>query len=381
MDTAVRPYIYVGGPATAAKAPGMIVGVYLRGKPCFYGYGTTKLGERNIPTSQTIWEMGSNTKTFTATMLALHQLDGSVNVYDVVDTSRIPCAMLRGRSVCFTLTRGMEALTYFELATFTGGLFDDPPNYQFAHAADYTQANFISAFNHWSAPSSGLPAPDVYSNSSFGLLGQILMSFDGYTDFDNADAYRASFAEWIGRAILHPLGMNCTNPNVAAMPAACGVTTRMAKGYRVSNGRYLEEESPWPWVPWGPAGSLRSNARDMLRYIGAYLGSGNSTGRADPSRLARAMQLARHLTDVPLNQIPTPFAENTAKRQAYAWIVMPNRPGHDLRFWKDGETGNFSSCVAGVPAKNVGVVVIVNIAMHPGNIPCDLTAQISEQTP
>ncbi len=381
VDTAVTPYVYAGGPASAAQAVGMIVGVFLDGKPCFYGYGTTKLGEQDAPTLQTIWEMGSNTKTFTATMLALHQLVDYLNVYSPVDVSQIPCVVSQGTNLCLVFTPGMQALTYFQLATFTGGLFDDPPNYQFENAASYTQADFITAFDRWPAPPGGLPAPDVYSNSSYGLIGQVLMSFDGYTDFDDPDAFRASFAEWIGGPILRPLGMGCTNPNVAAMPAACEVATRMATGYHVVNGQYVEEESPWPWVPWGPAGSLRSNAHDMVRYVGAYLGNGKVEGRTVPPVLTQAMLLARRLTHVPLDPVPAGNAEVGARRQAYAWIVVPKRPGYDLRFWKDGETDNFSSCVAGVPAKNVGVVVIVNIAMHPGGIPCNLTAQISEQTP
>lgn len=154
----------------------------------------------------------------------------------------------------------------------------------------------------------------------------------------------------------------------------------MATGYRVVNGHYIKETTPWPWVPWGPAGALRSTAGDMVRYIGAYLGNAEVEGRTVPARLLHAMQLARWPTWVSFGS-NFPPTHVDFRRQAYAWIVMLPSPGHDLRFWKDGETDHFSSCIAGVPAKNVGVVVIANVAMSPGGIPCNLTALIAERTP
>ncbi|HEX5314782.1 MAG TPA: serine hydrolase domain-containing protein [Gammaproteobacteria bacterium] len=380
VDPIVQPHVYAGGAATATQAVGMIVGVWLDGEPCYYGYGTTKLGEQSTPTARTLWEMGSNTKTFTATMLALHQLAGRIRVHDPVDFSEVPCVIAESTSVCYEPTGGMEALTYFELATFTGGLYDDPPNYKFAAAENYTQADFIKAFDVWPAPRNGLPAPNFYSNSSYGILGQVLMSFDGYTDFSDPDAFRANFAQWIGRAILRPLGMRCTNPDPDAMPQACNATARMASGYHLRGDHYEIESSPWPWVPWGPAGSLRSSAADMLRYLGAYLGNRIVAGRSVPWPLTATMTVARRLTAVPVDPLPAGAAFATP-RQGYAWVVTPPRPGYDLRFSKDGETHDFSSCVVGVPKKNVGVVIIANIAMHPGAIPCHIATEIVEQTP
>ena len=52
------------------KAVGLSLGLVLRGKTHFYNYGETKAGNGKLPDNQTIYEIGSTTKSFTGILLA-----------------------------------------------------------------------------------------------------------------------------------------------------------------------------------------------------------------------------------------------------------------------------------------------------------------------
>ena len=49
---------------------GLSIGIYLRGKEFFFNYGSTQKEKQILPTSRTIYEIGSISKTFTGTLLA-----------------------------------------------------------------------------------------------------------------------------------------------------------------------------------------------------------------------------------------------------------------------------------------------------------------------
>lgn len=374
--TVVQPivlqHLYIPGhPGSVQKSVGIVVAVYFGGQACYFGYGSTELGAGTPPTRNSIFEIGSVTKTFTGTMLALRQVlkRHSFSAWDTVDTSRIPCAGTN-MDVCLQLTNGMEALTYFELATFTGGLPDFPSNYA---GSGYTQTDFIQFLNDWSAPPGGLPAEDVYSNSGYGLLGELLMSFDGYTGFNNSGTFRAQYDEWIKHAIAYPLGMDCTGVDVAGLPQACAVGQELATGYvyQSSCGCY-QATTPPQWNPLGPSGQLRSTAADMAKYMSAYLGNPTVAGKTVPPALHWAMRLASTRTYVHLANAP----ENS---QAYSWVWRPastgtvNRPAS---FSKDGAISGFSSCVFMARGAQLGVTLMANSRILPEGSQCTITEAI-----
>lgn len=368
----VLRHLYIPGHGgSSQKAVGIMVAVYSGGQPCFFGYGSTELDAGTPPTRDSIFEIGSVTKTFTGTMLALRQIRkrNSFRARTAVDTSDIPCAD-SAKQICLQLTNGMQSVTYFELATFTGGLPDFPPNYT---NSDYTQAEFIQFLDAWAAPPGGLPAEDVYSNSGYGLLGELLMSFDGYTGFNDPDVFRAQYDEWIKRAIAYPLGMACTGVDVNTLPRSCAVDQELATGYFYSSacGCYEATEPP-QWNPLGPSGQLRSTAADMTKYMSAYLGNMAVAGKTVPLALHLAMRLASMPTEVQLSNAP----EN---RQAYSWVWRPastgtvNRPAS---FSKDGAISGFSSCVFMARGAQLGVTLMANSRLLPEGSQCTITEAI-----
>ncbi|MGH8274299.1 MAG: serine hydrolase [Gammaproteobacteria bacterium] len=354
VNRLIKPWLAKDGGGDKKTVDAM-VGLYLNGKTCYFGYGRTRIRDGHVPTRRTLFEIGSVTKTFTATMLALREVrNPAFSAQSPVNISGIPCA----RGLCLHLSSGMKGLTYQDLATFTGGLPDDPTNLHGVGMRHYTQADFIAYLNGLSAPQTGLPTVDRYSNSSYGFLGQLLMARAGYRDFDNPDAFRASFDKWIGHAITMPLGMNCTAADIASLPRECAAQSEMAKGYRFAHGRRIVVREPWPWVPWvpwGPAGALRSNVQDLVRYVAAYVGALEVGGAAVPRELTRAMAVAR-----------TPAGAHWNKRskilQAYAWVQLPAGDPSRAVVFKNGATAGFSSCIAMMPGFGTGAVILSNTA-------------------
>ena len=49
---------------------GLSIGIYANGKEFFFNYGSTQKEKQILPTSKTIYEIGSISKTFTGTLLA-----------------------------------------------------------------------------------------------------------------------------------------------------------------------------------------------------------------------------------------------------------------------------------------------------------------------
>ncbi len=121
----------------------------------------------------------------------------------------------------------------------------------------------------------------------------------------------------------------------------------MATGYSYANGVYTPQP-PFPWVPWGAAGALRSSAEDMMTYVQAYLGLTTIGGVSVPPALTAGMQAAIQPTSV---SIP-----NSNNKMGFGWVVTP-----DGIVFKDGGHEGFSSWVGLVPASQIGLVIMLNM--------------------
>lgn len=274
-----------------------------------------RLDDGNAPDGDTVYEIGSITKTFTATLLAQAILSGPVTL----DT---PVAQLLPD---FTIpSRGGKEITLGELATQHSGLPRLPSNLLPKDAAnpyaDYDAAKlkaFLAGY--------GLPrdpgASYEYSNLGFGLLGYAL-----------AQPESASYDALIGDRIFKPLGMT-----MSATAFTDAMRARLAPGHD-DNGRPAKN---WDLGALAGAGAIRSTANDMLRYLRANMG-------IDPSPLAAAMKLAQQpRSDVTKNA-----------RIGLAWVTT----GKGI-VWHNGGTGGYRSFLGFTADGRHGVVILTNTAV------------------
>jgi serine-type D-Ala-D-Ala carboxypeptidase/endopeptidase len=296
---------------------GIVVGLYEGGATRIVAFGQS--GNRDAPLldGATLFEIGSITKTFTATLLADMVNRGEVRIDDPVSKYLPARVHVPGRNG--------KAITLLDLATQSSGLPRLPENLSPRDPgnpyADYTVTqlyDFLSGY--------GLPRDPgemyEYSNLGFGLLGHALALRSGM-----------SYEELVRTRVLDPLKM--TETAITLTPTSKSL---LAPGHD-PEGR---PAANWDIPTLSGAGALRSSVGDMLKYLGAQLG-------AAPRELARAVAM-RHVVRRSTNRVGVEIA--------LAWHVL-HRSGHDI-VWHNGGTGGYHSFIGFEPKRASGVVLLSN---------------------
>ncbi len=283
------------------------------------------------PTAQTIFEIGSITKTFTGLLLAERIERGVLR-------PRTPVARLLPDSV--TVARadsvGNATMTLTHLATHRSGLPRLPSNFKavmdsrrdpYAAYGDSALYAFLDDYTL----SRGGGAAYQYSNLGMGLLGHLL-----------AQRADTTYAALVRRRIADPLGLFDTRVHLSDEQ-----TNRLAQGHN----RLGLPASPWHFEALAGAGGLRSTPADMLAYLRACRAALRSA--SDPAP-ARFRALRRTLT-------PQGNTEQENTRIGFGWHETV-RDGHRI-LWHNGGTGGFRSFVGLNRATGRGVVVLVSAAV------------------
>ncbi|GAB2849856.1 serine hydrolase [Pseudoduganella ginsengisoli] len=288
----------------------IVIGIVEQGsEPAVYGFGSVA---GRLPDGDTVYEIGSITKTFTALLLAQQAASGVLKLDDPVQ--------LLLPDYTIPAWQG-QAITLRDLATQTSGLPRlptgfTPPDMANPYAA-YGPAD-LQAFlrGHRLARKPG--ASYEYSNLGFGLLGVALSAHAG-----------KSYESLVRDHITGPLGMPSTG--VALTPA---MRARLAPGHDSAG----KPAGNWDFDTMAGAGAIRSTASDMLRYLKMLMPA------AVGSPYALAVQ--RQRPAMPGTDI------------ALAWHLSELRGTRII--WHNGMTGGYAS-YAGVTADGKrGVVVLAN---------------------
>lgn len=350
---------------------------------CYVSCGKRELNG-NAPDENTLFELASVTKTFTASILGKKVYLG-LDPFTAV-SPYLPTGPWIGKT--YTLNTNEQSVTFQQLATFSGGVcFSDAPGVNISDNITEQQSDFVTAINAidptlttcngGSDPNvdavysnSPLPTHNFYSNSSVGLVGQALMNIDGYTNMDLAD-----FNGWMCEHILTPLNMTHTNACLPSQSASCPQTgshcnaanwssAEYASPYHVDGGHF-QLGNPFPFVPWAPAGALRSNSADMVKYLLANLNLIDSND-PDVTNLLAGMNIAHNSNHYLPNTSPDPTLPNIGHQspisggQGYAWVAMPNSNNNAAIYGKIGGHTNFRSFVGFSLQKKYGVVILFN---------------------
>lgn len=268
---------------------------------------------------ETLFEIGSTTKVFTALLLADMVERKQVKLDDPI-TRYLPAGVKvpdwKGRPI-----------TLVDLATHTSGLPrlpgnllpKDPAN----PYADYTVAQmyeFLGSCTLASEPGSRYE----YSNLGAGLLGHIL-ALQGGSDFESLLKSR----------IFQPLGMLGTGIRLAQPAAARLATGHDGNGVRVPT---------WDLPTLAGAGALRSDADDLLKFLSANLNPG-------PDGLGPALKLAQ------ARRKDTGMAGMSI---GLGWHIRTSS-GDEL-VWHNGQTGGYHSFFGLNARERRAVVVLTNMA-------------------
>ena len=308
--------------------PGLIIGIVDEQGARYYGYGEVALKGKLKPDKGTVYEIGSITKTFTATLLADMVLKEELDLNDPVqdflpDSVKIP-------------QRNGGQITLLQLSTHHSSLPRMPDNFSPANHhnpyADYTVQNMYDFLSSHTL-TRDIGEKSEYSNLGVGLLGHAL-SLKAGTDYEKL----------VSERLLRPLSMDSSSITFTESMAE-----RLAPPYEAINGELSPAEN-WDIPIFAGAGAVRSTAEDMLKYLAANIGLLESP-------LKSAMELAQ--------QTRKDFGPRNAKI-GLGWIIA----GDDeySYHWHNGGTGGYRA-FAGMSIENKrGVVVLTNSTSDPDDI-------------
>ena len=308
---------------------GIVVGVVTPHGTSYFSYGVKSLKNNEPVDENSVFEIGSNTKTFTGVLLADEVLHGGLSLDD-------PLQKLLPEGITAP-TRNGRTIDLVHLANHTSSLPRMPANFVRVDPrnpyAAYTAEQAYDYLNGYELPRD-IGSEFVYSNYGMGLLGTVLAARNGTT-----------YEELMIRKIADPLGLEDTR--IVLTP---DMEARLAKGHNLGI-----EVANWDFQAIAGAGAIRSTATDMLRYLAANMG-------LVETELMPALELSHEDTGAT-------FRDMTV---GLGWLKKPCEGGEIL--WHDGGTGGYMSFIGFRKETRTGVVVLTNSQSFPDDIGFHLLA-------
>ncbi len=314
VDKAVQPYMEL--PQTC----GLSVGVLKDGKIYFYDYGETKRNGKKLPASNTIFEIGSISKTFTSILLADAIETGKIKLDDPIN-KYLPDSI-------HALEFNGTPITIRTLANHTSGISPLPNNLVLNAETnpnpykDYDDKKMFSFYKTFT-PVRKPGEKYEYSNLAVATLGVILERIN-----------KKTYEQLIVEKICDPLQMNDTRQYIRRNDSA-----RFAKGYNESGA----DNSQWDFKAFAGAGSIRSTVADLLKYAKANLDEA-------PASLNKDIQLTHEVT----------FTDGKNKL-GLGWHYI--KPGTDEVIFHNGGTGGYRTYLAVNLQKKFAVVILSNTSI------------------
>jgi beta-lactamase class C len=330
VNAAVQPVMQAEG------IHGMAVAVTVNGQAHYFNYGVASKETGSPVTQDTLFEIGSVSKTFTATLAAYAQATGKLSLSDKA-SQVLPD--LRGSA--------FDNISVLQLGTYSAGGLP----LQFPAESDSAD-KMLGYYKQWKP----LYAPGshrLYSNPSLGLFGYLA-----------AHSMGQPFDDLMEKTLLPKLGLKHTYVHVPQDQMAL-----YAQGYN-KDGKPVRVT---PGALDSEAYGVKTSASDLLAYVGANM---------KPASLDKPLQQAIALThsayysvgdmtqglgwemyrypitlDRLLDGNSTPMAMQAHEVQ---WLNPPQAQPQNVLINKTGSTGGFGAYVLYVPSKEIGIVMLAN---------------------
>jgi len=307
--------------------PGLAVAIVKDGKVVYakgFGYRDVKKGLKVSP--DTLFAIGSCSKAFTATSLAIlsgeGKLDWDKSVRDYLPDFRLQDAYATAQLRPRDLVTHQSGLPRHDLVWYGSTL---------SRKEIYDRLRYLE-------PSRPLHARYQYNNLMFMTAGVLIERISGST-----------WEEFVRRRLLDPLGMKTSNFSVNDSQK----TSDFSLPYQEENGQV--KEIPFRNIDAiGPAGSINSSVNEMTRWLFLQLGKGKFDGR----QIIPEKNLAETHTPQIVAGGDLKYDESFYSSYAMGWAVTSYR-GHPALAHSGGIDG-FTSAVRFLPKDQLGVVVLTN---------------------
>ncbi|MBT8254654.1 MAG: serine hydrolase [Flavobacteriaceae bacterium] len=298
--------------------PSIVIGIINADGTDYYSYGKKSLSNDEPVNENSIYEIGSISKTFTGVILAQLVKEGKVKLDD-------PLQKYLPEGVTAP-TRNGASINLVHMSNHTSALPRMPDNFSPADPSnpyvDYSEEQLYEFLNGHELRRD-IGSEFEYSNYAVGLLGHVL-----------ARSQSMTYEELMVNIIANPLGMKNTRIEFTS-------EMKRNKAIGTNGGR---EVSNWDLTTLAGAGAIRSDVVDMLKYLSANMG-------LTKTKLYPAMKMAQTST----------VAEDFPRTIGLGWITRNTDTSEII--WHNGGTGGYRAFSGFTSDGKTGVVVLTNSSL------------------
>ncbi|MGO2007193.1 class C beta-lactamase [Vreelandella alkaliphila] len=318
------------------RIPGMAVALSINGQQHYFNYGLANQEARIPVTDETLFELGSVSKVFTAALAGYAQASGALSLSD--PSSRY-LPELEGSA--------FDEISLLELGTYTAGGLP----LQFPESVQSEEA-MIDYYRQWQ-PEFAPGSHRLYSNPSLGLFGYLA-----------AQSLGQPFEMAMKEALLDPLRLEHSYFQVPEAQQA-----HYAYGYSKQD----EPIRVNPGMLDAQAYGLKSTAADVLTLVEANM---SGVGLNEPLSQALAttrmgyFEVGNMTQGLGWESYAYPVALDSLLEGNSLKVVLETNPANPLSpplpprqealFNKTGATNGFGAYVAFVPSQQLGIVLLAN---------------------
>ena len=319
---------YINKALTNWRIPGAAICIVKDGKIVkMKGYGIKELGLNNKVDENTLFMIGSNTKAFTATALAMLQVHGKLSLDDKV-TKYLPQWKLDNQYA------GQEAMVR-DLLCHRIGFRTFQGDFTF-YNSDLTREQIIEKMSHVKA-AHAFRTTWGYTNSAFLTAGQIIPVVTG-----------KPWETYLKENIFAPLGMGNTVALTADMPKSINRTVpHILVNVQLKAISYAQIDGL------APAGAISSSVNDLSKWVMAQL----NNGKVGPRQVipAAAIEATREPQDV-VGTATNPDGSKSYMLYGLGW-GLDFYNNHRVVMLTGGVIGYLTS-VTLLPDDQLGIVVL-----------------------
>lgn len=329
VDSIIKPLM------KQQQIPGMSVAISVDGEHFIYHYGVQSKQTQVPVSNNTLYEIGSLSKTFTATLAAYAQGQGKL---DFAQTVSHYLPELKNSA--------FNKVTVMNLATHTSGLSLFVPD------AVTNRAELIHYYQQWS-PVKPIGEYRSYSNLGVGLLGMV-----------TAKQLNQSFPDAMEKMMLPALGMKHTYLQVPQ---------NQQKNYAQGYNKQHQPVRVTPQILDNEAYGLKSNAKDLIHFLDINMQVADVAKpwqEAVEDTHAGVYMTDSFVQDLMWESYPWPVSlaqlqqgnrdDMALKPQKVDAIQPPMPPESRSLYNKTGSTSGFATYAVFIPEEKIAVVLLSN---------------------
>ena len=331
---------YVTRAMQTFEPPGMAVAIVEGDKIYTRTYGVRKLGAPERVDEHTSFPIGSNTKAFTSTALAI-LVDRKAIAWDDRVAVRLPGFQMYD-------AYASHEMTIRDLLTHRSGLGLGEGDLLFTPTTNRSRADVVHALR-FLQPATSFRSVFAYDNILYSVAGQLIEAVSGQ-----------SWETFVKKNIFGPVGMRDSAVNYEEQgPDRVAPHARTSQAVR-GVGPLSVLTSGYEGGAAAPAGAIYSSAADMGRWLRVQLAAGDLGNGQQLFSEAAAKEIRTPQTVIPIEPAPPAVAAIQPNFQEYGLgFFIQDYRGYKVITHSGAILGGLSALVI-VPEKNVAFAVMIN---------------------